>query len=367
MLENESPINLFNTESMNAQFRTLSYLFLLVAVALTHISCSNESHSKDNEGKDSTIAIPVEVSQVQEGDISAYYSSTATLEAEQQATVVSRVRGLVEQIYVEEGDMVQKGQVLVKLQDEQLEIEVKRALATLNKLENDYKRNKELFDKNLVSADEFENARFEYESQKAEYELAKLNLKNTEIVAPISGVVSSRMIKNGNLVTENQEVFEVTDFDPLLAILYVPEHEMNKIENNQKTLISVDARRGQTFEGEVERVSPVVDPETGTFKVTVAVQDQSDQLKPGMFGRVKVVYDVHKQTMLIPKQAVIEQDSEQSVYVVNENIALKKMINTGYVNGSNIEVTGGLDLNDRVVTIGQSSLQDSSLVEVIAM
>lgn len=349
--------------------KTLKTWLLLLSVgsfALLNSSCSTETQSKDNSDKDSTAAIPVEVSAATRGTIEAYYSSTATLEAEEEAMVVAKVRGIVNSIRVEEGDIVNEGDVLLNLEDEQLQIEAQRARATMERLNNEYQRSKELYEKNLISAEKYENAKFEYESQKAAYELAQLNVKHSTIRAPISGIISQRLVKVGNMVNTDQEVFKVTDFDPLLAVLHVPEHEMSKLNKGQTTQIRADAVQGEVFQGEVLRISPVVDPETGTFKVTLKVADRSRQLKPGMFARVRIVYDTHNNALLIPKESVLTEDGNSSIFLIRDNLAYRKDIQTGLVNGSNIEVLGGLADSDTVVTTGQSSLQDSALVEIVS-
>lgn len=326
--------------------------------------CNNGNEENMNM-QEEQIVIPVETSLVSRGNISAYYANTATLEAEQEATVVSKVRGIVNEIYVEEGDQVKAGQTIAQIEDEQYQIELDRAKATLNRLENEYNRNKQLFERELVSAETFQNAQYEYESQKAAYDLAKLNLEYTTIKSPISGVVSERFVKKGNMVGTDQQVFHVTDFTPLQAILYIPEHEMTKIRKGQTAEIRVDAMPGETFMGQVERISPVVDSETGTFKVTVYVNQTKDVLRPGMFGRVKIVYDTRENTRMIPKSAIMSEDLAQSVYVIRDSLAFKKAIQTGYTNGTNVEVVDGLDDGEIVVTIGQGSLQDSSKVNII--
>ena len=329
-------------------------------------SCSTDTQSKNVSDKDSTAAVPVEVATAQTGDISAYYSSTATLEADEEAMVVAKVRGIVKELKVEEGDMVKSGDLLAKLEDEQLALEAQRAKATMDRLKNELNRKEELYNKNLISAQEFENAKYEYEGQKSAYELAQLQLRYTQITAPIDGVVSERLIKVGNMINADQEVFKVTDFDPLLAVLKVPEHEMDKLRKGQKALLQVDAASGRTFEGEVLRISPTVDPETGTFEVTVSVKDESRILKPGMFGRIRIVYDTRQNALMVPKNAIMNEDGASSVYVISDKLAYRRTVRTGYANGNNIEVIEGLSPADTVVTIGQSSLQDSAMVEVVS-
>lgn len=339
----------------------LAFVFLLSG---SIIGCSGESGNNEENEKDELI-IPVEISDVQRGNISAYYSNTATLEAEQEALVVSKVRGILTSIDAEEGDYVQAGQVIARIEDEQYRIEANRARSSMDRLYNDYQRNKELFEKDLIAAEAYQNSRYEYESQKSAYELAKLNLNYTEIKSPISGIVSERFVKHGNMIGTDQQVFRVTDFNPLQAVIHVPEHEMAKIRVNQPAGLRVDALPGKEFSGYVKRISPVVNPETGTFKVTVFMDENENQLRPGMFGRIKIVYDTRRNARMIPKAAVISEDNRESVFVVRDSLAFKKVIRTGYANGVNIEVLEGLDDGEFVVTIGQGSLQDSSRVNVV--
>ncbi len=348
--------------------KTLRYsiISLIFSGLLLSISACN-NNTQENEEQEEAVVIPVEVSSVNRGDISAYYANTATLDAEQEATVVSKVRGIINEIYVEEGDEVEAEQVIAKIEDEQYKIEVARARATLERLNNEFQRNKELFDRNLIAAESYQNSQYEYESQKAAYDLAQLNLENASIKSPISGVISERFVKRGNMIGTDQQVFRVTDFSPLQAILHVPEHEMSKIKKNQQAELHVDAIPDQVFVGHVERISPVVDSETGTFKVTVFVDETKGLLRPGMFGRVKIVYDTRKNARMIPKSAVISEDLAQSVFVIRDSMAFKKQIQTGYSNGLNVEVIGGLENGETVVTIGQGSLQDSTKVNIIKL
>lgn len=343
---------------------SLLSLTVLLALVFSLLACNSNNEQSENSDENIQL-IPVEVSNVSRGDISAYYANTATLEAEQEATVVTKVRGIIEELYVEEGDRVQAGQVIARIEDEQYQFEADRAKATLDRLYNEFQRNKELFERKLISAEVFQNSQYEYESQKATYDLARLNLEHTSVRSPLSGVISERFVKAGNMVGIDQQLYRVTDFTPLQAILHVPEHEMSKIRKNQRAELRADALPNELFVGYVERISPVIDSQTGTFKVTIYVDETGEMLRPGMFTRVRIVYDTRENTRMIPRSAVISEDLAQSVYVIRDSLAFKQQIRTGYTNGQNVEVIEGLNDGEIVVTIGQGSLQDSSRVSVI--
>lgn len=343
-------------------------LFALISTYVAFLAgCGKNSHSKENEKKKNDVVIPVEVAQVTTGDIAAYFSGTATIEAEEETDVVAKVGGVVKKIFVEEGAYVEAEQVLAKLDDEKLKVQMDQSKANLQKLENAYLRSEELFSKNLISTDEFQKTKYEFEHQKASFKLAQLELNYSAIRSPISGVVAERKIKVGNMVLPNQATFRVTGLDPLIAVLHVPEQQMIKLKVGQKAKLKVDAISGSEFVGKIKRISPVVDPATGTVKVTVEMRDPSRSLKPGMFARLNIIYDLRSNTVLVPKDAVMTEDKESSVFVVKDSLALKKFIEVGYINTTHIEILNGLAVNDTVVTTGKGSLKDSSKVELVAM
>jgi len=339
-------------------------LCLILTLSLFFISCGKNGEAKDKEQED-VVLIPVEVSRVSTDDISALLTGTATLEAEEEAEVVAKTSEIVIEILVEEGMPVKKGQVLARLENKMLAIEVQQAQADINKLQNDFNRNKELFAKNLISKEEFQNVRFQYDAQKAQFDKAKLNLEYTSIKAPISGVVAARYIKNGNMVNLNQPVFKIVNFNPLIALLYVPEVDIHKIKLGQKAEISLDATNGTAYQGSVWRISPIVDPESGTVKVTVAVKDEYGALKPGMFARVKIIYDTHENSLLIPKHAILSEDGSETVFVIKDSTAIRQVVETGYSNDLYFEIISGLSPGDQVVVVGQNGLKDSSKVEIV--
>jgi len=341
---------------------TIILILFLQTFMLT--GCSKNAESKSAEETE-TAGIPVEVGTVEIGNISAVFSGTANLEAEEEAIVVAKVSGVLKKLYMEEGMHVKEGQILARLDDEQRVFRLNQARADLKKSENEYNRNQKLFEKNLISADEFDKVKYEFEAKKAAYDIAELELNYSAIRAPISGIVSERYVKVGNMINTNDATFKITDFDPLNAVLFVPERQLPKLEKGQQVEINVDAIPNNKFSGKIKRISPIVDPNTGTFKVTIDVGDPDRKLKPGMFGRVNIIYDTRSHTLLVPKEAVLTEDKETAVFVVRDTLAYRQVVQCGYTNATHLEILDGLEQGDTVVTIGQSSLKDSSKIQII--
>ena len=347
--------------------RALPIAALAVAATLLAAGCSDGSaKDKSKEGAAAAQAVPVEVQPLKRASMVAVYSGTASIEANDEAEVVAKVGGEVRHIFVEEGDSVREGQVLARLDGDRLRLDVAQTEANLRKLERDYKRQLELADKGLVAKGTAENAKYDLDALRAQYDSARLELGYTEIRAPIPGVVSARHIKVGNTIKPNDPTFRVTNLDPLLAFVHVPEKEFRKLAPGQPADVVVDALGGEHFTGKISRISPTVDPQTGTFRARVEIPDDTRHLKPGMFARVNIAYERREDALQVPRTAIIDSDGEQSVFIVVGAKAEQRKVSTGLANNGWLEVLDGLKGNERVVVVGQAGLKSGTLVKVVA-
>jgi membrane fusion protein (multidrug efflux system) len=319
---------------------------------------------KDGKKKNEEKPVPVEVAQVAKRPIQASYHGTAALEAPNEAQVVAKTSGVLLQLLAEEGDAVKAGQVLARIDPDRPRLEVQRAEAMLKKLQAEMARSKELFERKLIAADVFERIRFDVATQQAAYDMARLELSYTNIVAPIDGVVAQRMVKQGNLIQLNTALFRIVDVRELDAVLNVPEKELATLSAGLAATMEVDALPGQPFAGAIDRVSPVVDAGSGTFRVVVRFQSKG-VLKPGMFGRVGIVHSQRSDALTIPRTALLEDAGESAVFAVREGAAVRVPIQLGYVNGELAEIRAGLAEGESVVTAGKVTLRDGSKVEVL--
>ncbi len=332
--------------------------------------CSRPQGNADNaaeeksEDKEET-AFPVEVARVGRGNVHAAYNGTATLEAEDETEIVAKTGGIVLDILVEEGDLVEADQIVARLDREQLQLELERSEATLDRLQKDYTRSSELYQKKLISSDAYELARADLEAHKASHRLTQLTLSYTDVRSPISGVITDRMIKRGNLVNQYETVFKISDFDRLNAVLFVPERELSTLRTDQRALVNVDAFPGRRFEGIVKRISPSIDATVGTFRATVELDNTDLTLKPGMFARVNIVYDRHQDVITVPFDAVILEDEYSYVYRVEDMKAKRVDVTTGYETDGKLEIMAGLEDDQVIVINGQVSLSSGSILDIL--
>jgi membrane fusion protein (multidrug efflux system) len=337
-----------------------------LAVALLGGCKKGEGDAQAKDADKGPDAIPVEVAAVARRPIAASYSGTAPLEARGESQVVAKTSGVALQVLAQEGQSVRAGQVLVRIDRARPALQAAQAEAQVRKLEANYSRARTLAAQKMVSANDLDQLKYDLENARAVYNMTRLELSYTDVVAPISGTVASRSIKPGNFVQINTPIFRIVDTSRLEATLNVPERELETLKPGLPVRLQVDALPGKTFAGTVDRVSPVVDSGSGTFRVVCAF-DNAGVLQPGMFGRIRVDYASRADALALPRAALLEDEAKPAVFVVRGGKAVRATLSLGYTEGEWAEVRSGLKQGDQVVVAGKSAVRDGSAVQVIAI
>ena len=291
----------------------LSALFAALSMLA---ACSGGADGSKDAAAGSHASIPVEVAAATHQSVTANYSGTATLEAVGDAQVVAKTAGIVLKILVEEGIQVRQGQVLALLDDDAARNKLAQATGTLRKAQAAFDKAEKGFALKITPRSQYDSDKYDLETQRAVVAGAQLEVSYTRIVAPISGVIAKRSVKLGNLVQANQTLFEIVDMNPLQAVLNVPERDLGTLKPGQPVQLRVDALAGRSFQGTIARIAPVVDAASGTFRATCEFRDATQILKPGMFGRIEVAYDQRHDALVVPRAAIVEEDGESSVFVI---------------------------------------------------
>ena len=372
-----------------------SLLVCAIALAVSVLSACNKDGAAAPAKQAEVNSVPVEVALAQRAPISANYSGTATIVADHEAQVVAKTSGVLKKLYVEEGATVKAGQLLAEIDDADARSKLAQAEAQVHKSEATFAHAEAAIPKQLIPQFEYEQDKFDLAEKRAAREGAELQLAYTRILAPVDGVIAERSVKVGNMIQANQNVFRIVGMDPLQAVLNVPERQLGILKAGQAVQLEADALAGRKFEGTILRIAPVVDPGSGTFRVTCQFHDQSGTLKPGMFARIDVVYDHRDDALTIPRSALVEEDGETAVFVVDNApppvpakkdkadksdakvadakvapavpgfVAHRKLVKVGYSDGDRIEIRGGLDEGNRVITVGRNAVRDGTAVQVL--
>jgi len=308
-------------------------------------------------------SIPVEAKPVGRGDIAVSLQTYTTIEAERHVDVIARSQGLVTGIFVEEGDRVEEGQPLAQLDQDELKLQVQEREVNTLSMKANYERAADLVAKELLSTQEFEQTKFQYETAKTQLETAKLNLEYATIRSPFSGIVTDRLIEVGNLVNANTAVFRAADFDPLLARIFIPERQIQQVKKGLSVRIGTEGSEA-AFTGRVRMISPIVDPESGTVKVTVEIRDRTGTMRPGVFATVNIITEVHENVVRIEKRALVAEAEGSFAFLFNGGNAKKVRLELGDDEDEWVEVTSGLAEGDSIITVGHEGLRNGAPVRI---
>ena len=359
----------------NARCALLLAVLLAGALALATASCGKKGNGQGDAAQaaqngngakaPAQPAIPVAVDPARTGPIASYYTATATLEAEKEAEILARVTGVIESLGCEEGDIVPKGHPLLQIEAGEHRFRLQQAEAAKASLVDRYNRLKGMFEQQAVSAQDFEAATNELKSAEAAEELARLDLSYTTVRAPFGGRIVRRLVDVGQNVSAGTALFVVSDFDPLLAVVHVPSKEFKKLQPNQPVQLVLDSNKAR-LEGRIKLVSPVIDPQSGTIKITIEIPHYPQGTRPGDFAEVRIVTERHEASTIIPKIAVFADRGDQVVYVAADSTAERRVVELGFQDDVSAEILSGVKSGEQVVVKGQRSLKHGAAIKVLS-
>ena len=366
----EAPEALSNTKKSRRTLWIVAALLVLVVggFSVVKVAASNgkgKEAAKPEEKKKAPV--PVSVAAVETGTVSSYIRSTANLISDNEVKILTESDGRIARLLVDEGDWVSKGQTLATLDREDTGIDLAKREVKSENTRLAYERGERMLREGLISQELFEKLRMENEMARQEVAEGRYNIGKTAIRAPFSGRITSRIVEQGQHLRAGEELFVLADFDPLVAFIHLPEREVLGLKPGRETRITLKADDSVRFAGRIRQISPVVDPATGTVKVTVeAVNPLPAAVRPGGFVTIDIIRESHSGAVLVPRQAVLRELQSAHVFVAKNGVAEKRAVQLGLEEGETIEAVAGLKPGERVIVAGQGSLKQGSPVEILA-
>lgn len=362
------------------RLRGLLIICVIGIVALYALQCSTpqsegsvvqESNGDGIKGETSDnepagIEVLVETIKLTPRTMLSYILLSSTVETESMVDVYPKIVGNVTELLVEEGMLVDKDELLVLLDDKELSLAEERAEVSFRQKESELKRVQESFDNKIISEVEYDNAKFTLLEAEVIWKQAQQNLSYTRVTAPIAGVISERFVKNGDRIQNSTKLFQIVDTSDKIVRVFIPEKEISEVRVGQKAIVISEFLDKKEFQGKIIRISPVVDPTSGTFKVTIGITDSQNIMRIGMFVSLRIITSVHENITAVPKDAIVYESGLPFVYAVRNNIAHKVLLNTGVSDELYIEAVSGISENEEIIIVGQSGLKDNAKVKVMS-
>jgi RND family efflux transporter MFP subunit len=362
--------------------------------------------------------MPVEFASARRAPLSERVMVVGNLIGAATVQAVPKINGRLQSVDVQLGDAVRRGQVIAKVEDREIQEQVRQAEAahrvaeaTIRQREADLKlagtnldRNRSLLERQLLPKQTFDDtdarhqaavaqldlARAQFEQAKARLDELKINLSNTIISSPVDGFVGKRFLDAGASVSPNVPVASLVDIRSVRMVANLVEKDVKRVTVGTRADIEVDAYPGETFNGRVSRVAPVFDPATRTAEMEIEVPNPGFRLKPGMYARVQLTVGVKPDAITVPSNAVVRLDGKPGVFVAEGRsaaatgngsapveraattgsaigddgaMAAKFMpIEIGISDGQNVEIVSGIGDGARVITTGAGALKDGDRV-----
>jgi membrane fusion protein, multidrug efflux system len=334
--------------------------------------------------------LTVELAKASRTTIQAEITVVGNLIGQTTVSVASRAAGRVETVSVRLGDRVSRGQRLAKIEDFEIQEQVKQAEAaqqvseaTIRQREADLKlaqtnaeRSRNLYERQLLPKQTLDDNEARYQSAVAALDLARaqssqskarldelrINLGNTNIISPVNGYVSKRTVDPGAFVSQQVPLMDVVDISTVRLVANVVEKDLKELQTGNATRVEVDAFPGEVFTGRIARVSPVLDPATRTAAIEIEIPNPAGRLKPGMYARVSVTTSTRKEALVVPANAVVDLGGRRGVFTPLNESAVFRALDLGTEQKDIVEVLGGLNEGDTVITTGSSALRDGDRI-----
>ncbi|MEA2021337.1 MAG: efflux RND transporter periplasmic adaptor subunit [Candidatus Caldatribacteriota bacterium] len=422
---------------MKIKKRTVFVIFLLIAIigllAFRIVNRLNERQQEEiqkSQIKEETI-IPVRTALVEKGEVNSFLKVTGVVEANETVRVTSEIMGQAKKIKVQNGEEVNKGDILIVLGDEQIKIQVAQAQATLDSVqasydkikagarpqevkqaesavlqskinrdsaEENYLRMKKLFSEKAISEQQYEQSKNQFEiadmqyksaqesykmviegateedvksveaqvrQTKAALDMAKYQLKNTQITAPISGKVTSITVSSGEMIAPSMPLLSIIDTSRIFVKIGISEKDISKVKEGQKVSLEIDAFPEEKFQGEVISKGVAVDQISKTLEVKIEILQPEVDIPVGVFARGNVHVKTNQGALIIPSSALTRKKDGIYVYVIEEEIARQKEVVLGIIQDERVEILEGLSEGEEIVVLGNQELEVGVKVNVL--
>jgi len=344
----------------------------LVGVAVYYARASQKAIEKERkEAMDKAAAeeqqkTPVKTVKVFTQPLTDRLTLPGTVEPYVDIDLASRRAGTIEWIGPKEGDRVKKGDQVLKIDVEALEARVKELRTAYELAEVKYKRQQELYEKNVLPIEQLDNAEAAVKQTRAALEAMEVDLRNGTLVSPIDGVLDRLPVDTGEHVGEGKMVMKIVEIDRVKVLLHVPEKDILYFKAGEPVEIRFSNGEIHTFKGSIEYVAVTAEQATRTYPVKVVIDNTEGLLRPGMIVRAMVDRRHLDQAVAVPFFTVVDRKGQKVVFVVEEDVARERPVATGFFQGGQIEITKGLDEGDQLVVVGQRNLIDGQEVSVVA-
>jgi len=361
-------------------------LFLTTLIILASSNCAKKNSDKNEaalkkqaEEKKIAAEIIVNILTVKTDFIEKTIAGKGSLSSKEKAVISPKQGGKIAKIFNDEGDAVKKGRIVAELEKEYILLSRKQAQANLERVNAEYQRSmedlarlKNLLDKESIPRQKYDHAEAEFNILKANIKIANATLENVEtqlrdadIIAPIDGIITSKLKNVGDMASIDKPIFTIEKLDKLEFKIDYPGSEINNIKIGTPVRISIEGFENKNIDCAINKISPVLNEQSRTVELIVYIDNSSRNFKPGMFGIYEMILQKKTDIIKIPKDVIVERTGKKFVFKVSaDNLALPVEIETGIEQNNFVEIIKGLNSGDNIVVSGQNLLNGGESLRI---
>ncbi|MDZ4667019.1 MAG: efflux RND transporter periplasmic adaptor subunit [bacterium] len=326
-------------------------LVVLGTLLIPKLFCGNKLSEPNVKGGQSKMPVKVSVEVVKPAFFAPTYQVSGTLVANEMVQLFAETQGLIRSISFKEGSRVQKGQLLVKINDSDFQAQLKKALANKKLRNENLKRNEALLKKEAIAQADFDLSEAELNAIDADIDFIKEQIRKTEVRAPFSGVVGLRNISEGAFIAANTNIATLQDESRLKLDFSVPEKYALLAKIGDEVSFTVSGS-SEVFKARIYARESAISSETRTIRMKAICHNTTQKLLPGLFANIVLNIGSNKQSIMIPTQCVVPVLKGQKVYLVQGDSTVEQLVETGFRTDKEIEITAGLEAGDSLVLDG---------------
>ncbi len=322
------------------------------------------SKNIDTQSKNTSIqVIPVKAHIVKPQELGNNVITTGTVLANEEVDLKSEVSGKIVEIAFKEGSRVNKGDLLVKINDAELQAQLMREKYTFELLKDKEYRQKKLFEKEAISQEEYDDALNQFNVSKAEVDLIKAQIDKTEIRAPFNGIVGLKNVSEGSYITPSTVIASLQNINPIKIDFSIPEKYSGSVKVGDQINFKVVGDE-ENYNAKVYAIEPKIDPVTRTLKIRAIYSNQAGRILPGSFADVKLILDKIDNALLIPTQAIVPELKGQKVYIYRSGKVAQQNVEMGIRTDEYVQITSGLNPNDTLIISGILQIKPGAEVSI---
>ena len=339
----------------------MSKIIFVILASVLFISCG--SNEENIEKKEKLPTIRTQTIEVQ--SFTEAYNIIGVVKPYDEATLSSEEGGLITYLRVDKGDGVRRGQVIARLKKDVDYASYQQSLAQLELARINFERMESLYLDDVTTEAEYTNAKLNLEIAEKTVDVYERRLSKGYVRSPISGVIDAKYMFKGEVSSPGAPIVKVVDVSRVKVSAGIPERYINDITKGSKVIITFDILPGEKYEGTINYVSPTLSPINRTFEIEIVLNNSERKLKPEMSANVQVTRFNVDNAVVLPQDLVVDFGEEKYVFVLENNVAKKRIVTLGGRNGNNILIESGLNPGDKLIYEGFQSLVDGDKVKII--